>query len=200
MWNRVSDTKITVELTYDGNMSSNGTLTLSVGAGAIADYNGAALTRQISVPAVTESVTASTAAPLTETTLDESIVTLTLSGRKFERWNSTIRGAVSVSGITGVTVRSFDIDRQSDTEVTVELTFNGNMNADGTLTVTVDAGAIAGYNGPALTAQVSVAAGTPEDTTNTAPVFTDGTSTTRTIAENTPAGRHIGNAVAANRR
>ncbi|MYA98496.1 leucine-rich repeat protein, partial [Candidatus Poribacteria bacterium] len=162
---RVSDTKITVELEYDGNMTANGTLTVSVGAEAIQDYNGAALTSQIAIPAVTESVTASTASPLTEATLDKSIVTLTLSGRKFERRNSTIRGAVSVSGISGVTVRNFDIDRQSDTEVTVELTFNGNLNADGTLTFTVGPDAIAGYNGPALTAQVSVSAGeAPADT------------------------------------
>ena len=163
---RVNDTKITVELTYDGNMSSNGTLTISVGAGAIKDYDGGALTGQITVSAVTESITASTASPLKEATLDESVITLTLSGRKFERWNSTIRGAVSVSGISGVTVRSFDIDRESDTEVTVELTFNGNMNADGTLTVTVGADAIAGYNGPALTAQVSVSAGDAPATNN----------------------------------
>ena len=155
---RVNDPKITVELTYDGNMSANGTLTLTVGAGAIKDYNGAALTRQVSVPAVTESITASTASPLKEATLDESVVTLTVSGRKYERWNSRIRPAVSVSGISGVTVRSFDIDRESDTEVTVELTFDGNMNTDGTLTFTVGADAIAGYNGPALTAQVSVSA------------------------------------------
>ena len=156
---RVSDTKITVELEYDGNMTTNGTLTISVGAGAIQDYNGAALTSQIAIPAVSESVTASTTSPLTEATLDESIVTLTLSGRKFERWNSRIRPAVSVSGISGVTVRSFDIDRESDTEVTVELTFNGNLNADSTLTFTVGPDAIAGYNGSALTAQVTVSAG-----------------------------------------
>ena len=155
---RVSDTQATVELEYDGNMTANGTLTVSLEAGAIQGYNGAVLTTQLSIPAVSESVTASTAAPLTEATLDESIVTLTLTGRKFEGRNSTIRGAVSVSGISGVTVRSFDIDRQSDTEVTVELTFNGNLNADGTLTFTVGPDAIAGYNGPALTAQVTVSA------------------------------------------
>ena len=162
---RVNDTEITVELTYDGNMSANGTLTFTVGAGAIKDYNGAALTRQISVPAVTESVTASTAAPLTEATLDESIITLTLSGRKFERWNSAIRPAVSVSGISGVTVGSFDIDRESDTEVSVELTYDGNMTTDGTLTITVGADAIAGYNGPAFTVQVAVSVSeAPADT------------------------------------
>ena len=65
---------------------------------------------------------------------------------------------MSVSGISGVTVRSFDIDRESDTEVTVELTFNGDITTDGTLTFTVGADAIAGYNGPALTAQVAVSA------------------------------------------
>ena len=157
---RESDTQATIELEYEGNMTANGTLTISLGAGAIKDYDGAALTSQISVSAVTESITASTTAPLTEATLDESVVTLTLSGRKFERWQSTIRPAVSITGISGVTVRSFDIDRESDTEVTVELTYDGNMTSDGTLTFTVGAGAIAGYNGPALTAQVSVSAGT----------------------------------------
>ncbi|MCY3743890.1 MAG: leucine-rich repeat protein [Candidatus Poribacteria bacterium] len=189
---RVSDTEITIELEYDGNMTANGTLTVSVGAGAIQDYNGAALTAQLSIPAVTESVTASTAAPLTEATLDESVVTLTLSGRKFEGRSSIIRAAISVSGISGVTVRSFDIDRESDTEVTVELTFNGNLNADGTLTFTVGAGAIAGYNGPALTDQVSVSASTdaPADTGNQnpeTPQQPDNTGGTPTLSTSTAA-------------
>ena len=155
---RVSDTQATVELEFDGNISRNGTLTFNLRSDAIANYDGTALIAQISVPAVSESVTASTASPLTEATLDESIVTLTLSGRKFESSNSKIRRVVSVSGISGVTVGTFDIDRESDTEVTVELTFNGNLNTDGTLTFTVGPGAIAGYNGPAFTAQVAVSA------------------------------------------
>ena len=155
----ISDTQATIELEYDGHMTANDTLTISVGAGAIKGYDGTALTAQISVLAVTESVTASTAAPLTEATLDDSVVTLTLSGRKFEPRGSTIRSGVSVSGISGLTVGTFDIERQSDTEVTVELSFNGNLDADRTLTLTVQAYAIAGYNGPALTTQVSVSAG-----------------------------------------
>ena len=165
---RVSDTRVTVELAFAGNMTSDSNLTISLGVDAIKDYDGAALTSQLSVSAVTESVTASTAAPLTEATLDESVVTLTLSGRKYERWNSTIRPAVSVSGISGVTVGTFDIDRESDMEITVELTFDGDIIVDGTLTFTVGAGAITGYNGPALTVQVSVSAGTET------PVVTDG--------------------------
>ncbi len=127
---------------------------------------------------------ASTAAPLTEAILDESVITLTLIGRKFERWDSVIRPAVSVSGISGVTVRSYDIDRESDTEVTLELTYDGNMTSNGTLTLTVGADAIAGYNGPALTAQIAVSASTD------VPITSGGTptltaSTTSPLAEAT---------------
>ena len=155
---RQSDTEITIELTFDGNLTTDGTLTITVGADAIAEYNGPALTTQISVAAVSESVSASTAAPLTEAALDGSVITLTLSGRKFERSIFDIKDAVSVTGISGVTVGTFDIDRQSDTEITIELTFDGNLTTDGTLTITVGADAIAEYNGPALTAQVTVTA------------------------------------------
>ena len=49
-------------------------------------------------------------------------------------------------------------DRQSDTKVTIELEFDGDMEADGSLTFTVGADAIANYNGPALTAQLPVTA------------------------------------------
>ena len=194
---RVSDTQATVELEFYGNITTDSTLTVSLGAEAIEDYDGAALTSQISVSAVTESIAASTDAPLTEATLAGSVVTLTLSGRKYERSNSRIRGAVSVSGIAGVTVGRLGVDRISDTEVTVELTFDGDITTDGTLTFTVGAGAIASYNGPALTAQASVSATSTTTSANRAPVFTDGSSTTRTIAENTASGVNIGSPVAA---
>ena len=190
---RVSDTEVIVELTFDGtDFDTNSTLTFTVGAGAIAGYDGAALTAQVPVTASTESVVASTTSPLTEDTLDGSVVTLTLSGRNYESSGVRIRNAVTVSGIDGVTVGTFDIDRVSDTQVTVELTFDGNISTDGTLTFTVGPGAIAGYNGPALTTQVSVTA-----TTNTAPTFTAGSTTTRTVAENTVANVNVGSAVAA---
>ena len=197
---RMSDTKATVELEFDGNMTTDGTFTISVGAGAIKDYDGAALTSQISVSSVTESITATTTASLTEATLDESEVTITLSGRKFERSSFDIRDAFSVSGITGVTIPWHDPDKDSDTQLSLELEFDGDMTQNGTLTFTVGADAIAGYNGPDLTAQINVTAtgGTPTPTpTNSAPVFTDGTSTTRSVPENTASGTNIGNAVAA---
>ena len=155
---RVSDTEVTIELDYEGNMTDDRTLTISLGARAIKNYGGDAFIAQISVTANTESVVASTAAPLTEATLDESVVTLTLSGAKYASSIFDIRDAVSVSGISGVTFPWHDPDRKSDTEITIQLEFDGDMTTDGTLTFTVGADAISGYNGPALTAQVSVSA------------------------------------------
>jgi len=114
-------------------------------------------------------ITASTAQPLTETTLGGSVVTLTLSGGTYVRFRWDIADALTVSGILGVTIGQFNqfgqvgpawfgVKRPSDTEITVELGFDGDIDTDATLTFTVGAGAIANYNGPALTAEVSVTA------------------------------------------
>ena len=154
---RVSNTEVTIELEYAGNIDADGTLTFTVGAGAIADYSGNALTATVPVTALEESLAASTASPLTEANLDGSVVTLTLTGRTYESFIFTIRDAVTISGIAGVTVGTFDVDRVSDTQVTVELTFNGDFDTDGTLTFTVGADAVAGYNED-FTAQFSVTA------------------------------------------
>ncbi len=153
-----SDTEITIQLEFDGtDFDTNSILTFTVESDAIAGYNGSALTTQVSVTALTESVIASSAAPLTEATLDGSVVTLTLSGRTYgSTWD--IRDGVSVSGISDVTIPWHQPTRKSDTQLTIELEFDGDMTSDGTLTFTVGAGAIAGYNGPALTAQVTVTA------------------------------------------
>ncbi len=156
---RVSDTVITVELTFNGDFDTDATLTITVEAGALLRYNGPALTAQLPVTGGYESIVASTDAPLTEVTLDESVVTLTLSGRKFARSTFDIKGAVSVSGIDGVTIPWHDPDRKSDTQITVELEFSGDIDTDTPLTFTVAAGAIAGYDGPALTAQLPVTGG-----------------------------------------
>ena len=154
---RVSDTEATVELEFTGNIDANDTLTFTVGAGAIADYSGNALTATVPVTAMEESLVASTEFPLTEANLHGSVVTLTLTGRNYESFIFTIRDAVSASGIDGVTVGVFDVDRVSDTQVTVELTFLGDFDTDATLTFTVGADAVAGYN-QGFTAQVSVTA------------------------------------------
>ena len=156
---RVSDTELTVELTFRGNIDTDATLTFTVGADAIAEYDDPALIAQMTVTGGKESVAAATEAPLAEATLDGSVVTLTLSGRTYERSYFRIRDAVEVSGIEGVTIGTFGVDRISDTVITVELTFNGDFDTDATLTFTVGADALLRYNGPALTAQVPVTGG-----------------------------------------
>ena len=89
-----------------------------------------------------QTITASVDTALTEPTLDESVVTLTLSGATYARSIFDIRDGVSVSGIDGVTIPWHDPDRESDTEITVELEFEGNIDTDATLTFTVGADAM----------------------------------------------------------
>ncbi len=155
---RISDTEVTIELEFAGtDFDTDATLTFTVGASAIAGYNGNALTATLPVTAIEESLTASTEAPLTEANLDGSIVTLTLSGGTYEQWISS--SAVTFSGIEGVTVRRFSRpDRVSDTEMTIELRFSGNIDIDTNLVFTVGAKAIKEYNGDPLIATLPVTA------------------------------------------
>ena len=172
---RVSDTQVTVELEFNGDFDTDATLTFTVGAGAIANYNGSAFTTQLPVTASTESLVASTAAPLTEATLDGSVVTLTLSGRIYEDSSYTVGRAITVSGIDGVTFKTWDVDRISDTVVTVELTFNGDFDTNATLTFAVGADAIAGYGGSAFTVQIPVTSGTESLAASTTAPLTEST-------------------------
>ncbi len=157
--NRVSATEVTVPLIFDGNIDTDATLTVTVGAGAIVDYNGNALTATLPVTAVEESLEASTEAPLTEATLHGSTITLTLTGRRFvDEWY--IDDALSLSGIEGVTVSSSypGVERVSDTVATVYLAFSGNIDTDATLTLTVGPDAIVGGYDKAFTFQFPVTA------------------------------------------
>ncbi len=154
---RVSDAEMTIKLTFNGDFDTDGTLTLTVGADAIAGYN-QDFTLEFSVTAVEESLEASTEFPLTEATLDGSIVTLTLSGRIYEEYSFWIEEALTLSGIDGVSVEEYiGVERVSDTEVSVALTFDGDFDTDATLTFTVGADAIAGYN-QGFTAEIPVTA------------------------------------------
>ncbi len=153
---RVNDTIVAVKLTFSGNIDADTPLVFTVGAGAIENYDGAALITQLPVSAVAETLVATTEAPLTEATLNGSVVTLTLSGRFFNS-RYYVYNALTVSGIEGASFYNFGVDRISDTKVTVPLTFSGNIDADATLTITVGSDAIVGYN-DALTVQVPVTA------------------------------------------
>lgn len=95
---------------------------------------------------------ASTPSPLTELSLNESVVTLTLVDVTYD--SSYLWGAVTVSGVVGVSPRS--LVRISATAVQVTLRFSGNIDSDTTLTFTVEASTIAEYDGPPLTAQIPV--------------------------------------------
>ena len=153
---RVSDSEIKVYLSYSGNIDTDGTLTLEVGADAIAGYN-KGFTFEFAVPAVEESLKVSTETPLTEAILNGGTITLKLIGRQFTWWRWDIEDAVTLSGIEGLTVGRFGIDREAGDEVIIPLTFDGNIDTDATLTIEVGAGAIAGYN-EAFTAQIPVTA------------------------------------------
>ena len=122
-------------------------------------------------------ITASVQQPLTAATLHGSVITLTLSGGTYVRFRWDIADALRVSGIPGVTIGQFNrfgqlgpawfgVKRRSDTEITVELGFDGDINTDATLTFTVGAGAITNYNGPVLTAEVPVIAQAADNTNN----------------------------------
>ena len=151
---RRSDTLLRVRLEFEGDFDTDATLTFTIAAKAIADYNGPGFTEQIPVTAYTESIVASTEAPLTETTLDGSAVFLTLSGGR--AYSFDVYDAVTVSGIEGATI--FSISRRGGTLLRVRLEFEGDFDTDAVLTFTVAADAIADYNGPPLTAQIPVTA------------------------------------------
>ncbi len=157
---RVNDTEISVGLNFDGtDFDTDATLTFSMGGGAIAGYTGDAFTTQIPVTAVKESVAASVVSPLTEATLHESVVTLTLTGLIYEQNLSQIRNAVTVSGIAGVTVNTAKVQRVNDTEISVGLNFDGtDFDSDRDLIFSVAAGAITNYKGTALTAEITATA------------------------------------------
>ena len=176
---RVSDTVVTIELTFKGNIDKDTILTFTLGADAIEDYNGPALTAEIPVSASTEveltgELVASTAFPLTKETLNRSTVILMLQDKSYELGGnfSAADGGVRVTGIAGVTVRGFGLDvfRLSDTEISVRLNFGGDFDDDKTLTFLVSADVIANYSGPPLAAELPVNASAETPTTPQIPI------------------------------
>ena len=110
-------------------------------------------------------VTVSTLQPLSAATLNGGILILTLSSGEFETIRSRIRDAVTISAVAGITFDWTDIEKVSDTEVRIKLTFDGAIETDTTLTVTVGSGAIKNYTGPEQTAEIPVSASTEVEVT-----------------------------------
>ncbi len=157
---RISDTEITVELDYDDtDFDTDSTLTFSIATGAIANNIGEDITTEISVTTIKEGVSASVVSSLTETTLDGSTVTLTLTGAAYEQDISTIREALKVSGISGVTLDTTTAQRISDTEITVELNYDDtDFDTNSALTFSIATGAIANNIGEDITTEIPVTA------------------------------------------
>ena len=66
---------------------------------------------------------------------------------------------MTVSGINGVTIDTASVQRLSDTEITVELDFDGtDFDTDTALIFSMGAGAIADYAGDAFIAEILVIA------------------------------------------
>ena len=161
---RVSDTELKVTFGYTGSLENTASLTISLGAEAVSGYEGRELTGAIPVYAEL-GLTVSSSYPLSAATLNKSVVTLTLSSGAFET-RVDISRALTISGITGITFHWTDIDRVSAKVVTIELTFEGDIETDTILTFTVGAGAIVDYNGPVLTAEIPVSASTEVEVTS----------------------------------
>ena len=158
---RVSDTELTVTFGFTGSLDVTTVLTLTLEAEAVSGFERRALTGKISVyPEL--GLTVSSNFLSSAVALNKSIVTLTLSSGAFVsgRYSiDNIRKALTISGIPGITFDSRAIKRVSDTVVTIELTFRGDIEKDTILTFTLGAGAIEDYNnGPPLTARLSVPA------------------------------------------
>ena len=154
---RVSNTVATVGLEFSGNIDEDATLTLTVGPDAMIGGYDKPFTFQFPVTAIEESLAASTETPLAEATLHGRAPShLQLTGRQFNEDDYDIGRAVSVSGIEGVAFERWDVERVSDTVVTVPLRFYGNIDTDTTLTLTVGPDAI-GYDKP-FTVEIPVTA------------------------------------------
>ena len=165
----VSNTVVTIELTFKGSIDKDTVLTFTLGADAIRDYEGPALTAEIPVSASTEveltgELVASTAFPLTKETLDGSVVKLTLKNHSYEESYEDSEDysepTIVVSGIPNVNIAEFRPYTYfyflSSTEISVELSFSGNLENDATLTFIVPPRVIKDYSGPPLAAALPV--------------------------------------------
>ncbi len=170
----VNDIEAEIKLIFEGDLiTTDSVLTLTVASEAITGYNGDAYTLEIPVPGVSEAelaqtITASAPYPLTAATLNGSMVTLKLTDAVFDKYGYL---NVNVSGISEITIAKRTgssrkaIRRVSDTEITIELRFLSNITEDATLIFTVAPSAIDRYNGPPLTAEISISATTEVEPT-----------------------------------
>lgn len=171
----VDDTADGTILTIAGEAVGNTTVIITATDSSSAD-NATAEPVFFDVTVVEPQVIASTPSPLADISLNRSVVSLTLVGVIYEEYyNIYVRDSVTVSGIADL--RLSLVEKVSDTEVRFQLShprrirypkdargrFRGEIvdnigiDTDMTLTFTVNARAIAGYDGPPFIAQIPVA-------------------------------------------
>ncbi len=149
----VADTTVTIK----GIAAGSTTVTITATDDSGQDNAAANLVYEVTV--IEPQVVASTSSPLTELSLNEAVVTLTLVGLTYDQqtlFYFSQFDAVTVSGIDGIRIKSTNSARVSDTVAKVTLIFSGNIDTDTTLIFTVEASAIAEYDGLPLTAQIPV--------------------------------------------
>ena len=142
---------------------------------------------------------ASTAFPLSEATLQGNVVTLTLNGHQFVETEMDIADAISISGIEETFFEWWSVERVSDTEVAIELAFDGtDFDTDARLTFTVDSDAIASPDPdlgvPGFTVQVPVPATPISNATvsiNPSPVVSPDVGETLTFSLNIAGGENV---------
>ncbi len=125
------------------------------------------------------------------TDADNDALTYTLGG--------TDASAFSINSTNGQlrTNAALDYENKNSYSITVSVS-DGNGGTD-SITVTINVTDVDEKTSITLVPTVTliVSKDSPTDSSNNAPVFTDGDSTTRTIAENTESGVNIGTAVSA---
>lgn len=149
----VADTTVTIK----GVAAGSTTVTITATDDSGQDNAAADLVYAVTV--IEPQVVASTPSPLTELSLNESVVTLTLVGLTYDQqalFYFSQFDTVTVSGIDDIRIKPTNSARVSDTVAKVSLIFSGNIDTDTTLIFTVEASAIAEYDGPPLTAQIPV--------------------------------------------
>lgn len=120
-------------------------------------------------------VSVSTAAPLTEETLDGAVLTLTVKGGRFSRRipDMDLKDILYITGINGVAIDPDAIARVSPTEATVGLTFNRSVRieADTRLLLTVRSRMLDEYFFDDLVVEIPVLAEDPGASTGLAADF-----------------------------
>ena len=143
---------LSVSFSHDGSLASGGQ------DGIVRVWDAESLLKD---PLVNKPLTALAASPLTEATLDGSVITLTLNEYRFINSEWGIRNALSINDIDGVYISrryfGLGVNRINDMQVTVALAYDGtDFDTDTVLTFTVGAEAIADNDEQVFNVQVPV--------------------------------------------